>query len=60
MLRLPKAQFIRPYIKQSKRVDIAHKGFGHGTCGLMISDVRLKEKIIMAINAIADSYALKL
>lgn len=56
-LQLPLSQFSKPYIKRSKRVAIEHKGFGHGTCGLVICDVRLKEKIIMAIDAIADSYS---
>lgn len=58
-LDIPLSQFIKPYIKKSKREDLDHKGFGHGTCGLAVSDVRLKEKVIIAINAIADSYSEK-
>lgn len=59
-LDMPLSQFIKPYIKKSKREDLDHKGFGHGTCGLAVSDVRLKEKVIMAINAIADNYGSKI
>lgn len=59
-LRIPLEQFIRPYIKQSKRIDIDHKGFGHGTCALAVHDVRLKEKIMMGIEAIADYYSEKI
>ena len=59
-LRLSKRQFIRPYIKTSSREGISHKGFGHGTCGIYINDVRLKEKIIKGIEAISDFYIGKL
>jgi len=58
LLDLPKVHFIRPYIKESKRMEITHKGFGHGTCGLIVNDVRLKEKVIMAIAAISDSFVI--
>jgi len=56
-LRIPKAQFYKPYIKTSTRVAINQKGFGHGTCGVIVNDVRLKEKVIMGIKAIADTYS---
>jgi hypothetical protein len=56
-LRIPKAQFYKPYIKTSTRIAISQKGFGHGTCGVIVNDVRLKEKVIMGINAIADTYS---
>lgn len=59
-LQLPPTQFAKPYIKESKRVEIDHKGFGHGTCGLQVSNVRLKEKVMMAIEAIADHYSGKI
>jgi hypothetical protein len=59
-LSLPRSQFMRPYIKASKRIEITHKGFGHGTCTLIVNDVRMKERVIMAINAIADSCIMRL
>lgn len=59
-LSMPLSQFSKPYIKKSKRIDIDHKGFGHGTCGLRAFDTILKEKILMAINAIADNYGDKI
>jgi transposase len=58
-LGLPLYQFANPYIKESRRIDIDHKGFGHGTCSLVVSDVRLKEKIMMRLQAIADNYSRK-
>jgi len=56
-LKLPLSQFGKPYIKASNRVDISHKGFGYGTCGLYATDVRLKERVMMSIKAIADYYS---
>lgn len=59
-LKISLNQFNKPYIKKSKRVDIDHKGFGHGTCTLAVHDVRLRERIMMEINAIADYYSEKI
>lgn len=56
-LNLSLNHFAKPYIKETKKIDIDHKGHGHGTCGLSVSDVRLKEKIMMSINSIADYYS---
>ncbi|OGK37824.1 hypothetical protein A3F03_04765 [Candidatus Roizmanbacteria bacterium RIFCSPHIGHO2_12_FULL_41_11] len=53
-LRMSKSCFIQPYIKKSKREEIDHKGFGHGTCGLMVYNTIIKEKILMAIKAVSD------
>ena len=56
-LKIPVSQFRKPYIKQSKKANIDYKGgFGHGTCGLLYSDVFLKERILAGIKAIADYY----
>ena len=59
-LKMPLKQFAKPYIKKSFREKLTHKGFGHGTCGLRISSILQKEKIMMAIKAISDYYAAKL
>jgi len=59
-LKMPLKQFAKPFIKESLRVDITHKGFGHGTCGLRVSNILQKEKIMMTIKAISDYYVLKL
>ena len=59
-LRLPLSQFAKPYIKKSTRLNIDHKGYGHGTCGLLVSNILLKEKIMMAIKAISDHYSSKI
>jgi hypothetical protein len=55
-LKISRTQFSKPYIKKSSRSDIDQKGFGHGTCNLIVCDIRLKEKIMMGIKAIADYY----
>lgn len=55
-LHMPIGQFTKPYIKESKRSEIDQKGYGHGTCGLSVGDVRLKEKIMMGIKALSECY----
>jgi len=59
-LHIPKSQFIRPYIKESKKLDIDQKGFGHGTCGLVVHNTVIKEKILMGIQGISDYYCKKI
>ncbi len=59
-LNLSRNQFIKPYIKHSKRSELDQKGFGYGTCGIMVYDTILKERILMAINVIADTYSKKI
>jgi len=59
-LHIPKSQFIRPYIKESKKSDIDQKGFGHGTCGLVVHNTVIKEKILMGIESISDYYGKKI
>ncbi len=55
-LSIDKNQFLKPYIKQSKRTNITHKGFGYGTCALTVNSTLLKERIMMMIKSIADYY----
>ena len=59
-LTLPLSQFAKPYIKKSTRVNINHKGYGHGTCCLLVSNILLKEKIMMGLKAISDYYSSKI
>lgn len=59
-LNLPRSQFIKPYIKNSTRSSLTQKGFGHGTCGIMVNNIRYKEKIILGLKAIAGYYETKL
>jgi len=54
ILGISPKQFLKPYIKKSKRVDLDQKGFGHGTCGVMVHDTVIKEKILMAIKVVSD------
>jgi predicted transcriptional regulator len=58
VLGISRKQFIKPYIKESSSKSINHKGgFGHGTCNIRIGDVKLSEKILMAIKTISDEYS---
>ncbi len=50
------SQFKNPYIKKSFRSDIDQKGFGHGTCTIMVFNTVIKENVMMAIKAVSDSY----
>lgn len=59
-LKLPLEQFAKPYIKSSNREDLTQKGYGHGTCGLVVNDTRLKERIMMGIKTISDYYSFKI
>lgn len=59
-LKISINQFRKPYVKNSTRSNIDQKGFGHGTCTLVVNDVRLKEKVMMSIKALADFYGEKL
>lgn len=62
ILHIPRSQFVKPYIKKSKRTDLDEKGFGHGTCNLKVYNTIIKERILMGIKAVADyseEYVLK-
>lgn len=59
-LNIHRGQFIKPYIKNSKRSNLDQKGFGHGTCNIVVHNTILKEKILMGIKSIADYYARKI
>jgi hypothetical protein len=59
-LKIPVSQFSPSYIKKTSSKRINHKGgFGHGTCNIGLSSVSLKEKVMMSIKAIADTYTIK-
>lgn len=58
-LKIPVLQFSPPYIKKTSSKRINHKGgFGHGTCNIGINSVSLKEKVLMSVKAIADTYTI--
>src|SRR5258708_2943993 len=59
-LKIPLEQFNNPYIKDSNKSDLDQRGFGHGTCGLSSSNTVIKENILMALEAIPDSFQEKL
>lgn len=56
-LKMKRSSLVKPYIKKSNRTEIDQKGWGHGTCGLVVHNTVLKENILMAIRAITDNYS---
>lgn len=58
-LNMHRRYFAKPYIKKSTRAGLTQKGFGHGTCGLRVNNTVLKERILMAIKAMANYYGEK-
>jgi transcriptional regulator with XRE-family HTH domain len=56
-LKMNTRQFLKPYIKKSTTKELTHRGFGHGTCCLVLNNTEAKERILMAIKAVAEHYA---
>ena len=53
ILGIPRSQFTKPYIKKSLRSELDYKGYGHGTCMLVVSNTLLRERVMMTIKAIS-------
>jgi len=57
IINIPVAQFRKPYIKKTSKSSISYKrGFGHGTCNVLIGDARLSEKVLMGVKALSENY----
>lgn len=54
-LKVQRNQFTKPYIKKTLRESIDHKGFGHGTCSLTVSDTETKDRLMMTLQSILDT-----
>lgn len=59
-LKISKKQFIKPYIKDSNKKEIDQKGFGHGTCAVVVHNTVIKEKILAGLSCVAEYYSKKL
>ena len=56
-LGIPKNQFKKPYIKESKFSSLSYKrGFGHGTCNVLVYDAMLGKKIMMSLKVVSDFF----
>jgi len=56
-LRISNSQFKKPYIKESKFSSISYKrGFGHGTCNVLVYDAMLGKKIMMGLKVLRDFF----
>ncbi len=56
-INIPRNQFAKPYIKSSHKADIDQKGFGHGTCGLLVYNTILKENTLSAMKVLSKVYS---
>ena len=54
VLKVPKEQFRKPYIKESLSTRINHCSFKHGTCNASISNARLTEEIICSLDIVKE------
>ena len=56
-LRIPLAQFRKPYIKESLLSGLTYKnGYGHGTCNLRFENMPMWEYITMALKYIREQH----
>ena len=56
-LKIPKQQFRKPYIKDSKLSGLTYKtGHGHGTCNVHFDNARMWEYITMALKYIREQH----
>jgi Homeodomain-like domain len=56
-LNLPKSQFIKPYIKETKFSAITYKnGYGHGTCNLFVRGANFQNKVFMGLKVLSDYF----
>lgn len=56
LLGLPPTQFKRPYIKKTTLRGLTYKGFGHGTCNLIVRGGGYHNKVIMGIKVVCDGF----
>lgn len=55
LLKVPISSFLKPYIKETTLTGLTYKGFGHGTCNVMVNNTSLTEKVLLGIKAISES-----
>ncbi len=54
-LKIPRKQFQKPYIKESKREAVKYKGrFGYGTCNVRYYGRDITDYVLMGVKYIAD------
>ncbi len=50
---LPQKQFYSPYIKQSKYSGLSERGFGHGTCNIIVDNRDVSEYVLQSLKNIS-------
>ncbi|MEN9614061.1 MAG: hypothetical protein RLZZ347_368 [Candidatus Parcubacteria bacterium] len=54
-LSIPRRQFRKPYVKESRLSDITYKtGFGHGTCSVIIENRDIAEYVLMGVKSLSE------
>ena len=57
MLGISETQFRKPHIKDSKFSSLSYKrGFGHGTCNVLVYDAMLGKKMMMGLKVMSDYF----
>ncbi|HXK35567.1 MAG TPA: helix-turn-helix domain-containing protein [Candidatus Paceibacterota bacterium] len=51
---LPLSQFRKPYVKKSKFSKVSYSTFGHGTCNIILGNVKLKHEIMTGLQVILN------
>lgn len=56
-LKISQKQFRSPYIKNSRLENLSYKrGYGHGTCNILVGNAILARKVLMGLKAIEDYF----
>lgn len=57
ILCLPRGSFRKPYIKDSKRLNLTYKQrFSHGTCNMIYNNLAIAQRILLGIEWIRESF----
>jgi hypothetical protein len=55
ILKISKSQFYKPYIKEGNLASLSYKrGFGHGTCNVIVGNAMLGKKIMMSLKVVSN------
>lgn len=56
LTKLPKKNFQNPYMKQTLYEQVIQKGFGHGTCNVIVDSRDISEYILESLKILSEMY----
>lgn len=56
VLSLEKDHFVKPYIKKTARINISYRGFGHGTCNVIVDNRDISEYVLQGLRYISSQF----